>query len=261
MIHSVLAPQAQILPISDAELNWRKPLPDHRFGSYADLLKKFIDHEYESCFFQDVNQPKKQLVLRHDIDFDTHFALQAANTESRLGLKGTYFFLLRSNFYNVLAPADYENISQIREMGHHISIHFDPSIYEDFHKGLQREVQIFRDVFNQDVEIISLHRPNRFFQEFDAPIFGIEHTYQTKYFRDIKYISDSTGVWRYGHPCDTPEFAQQKTIHLLTHPIWWMLDGQSNLDKLTQYYKHRVQHLKSEFSNNCIPFRNINDSL
>ncbi|MCC6459895.1 MAG: hypothetical protein IT260_05475 [Saprospiraceae bacterium] len=224
-------------------------------------MKTILEHGYQSCFFRELSSPKKQLLLRHDIDFDTEFALQSALIESRLGIKATYFFLLRSNLYNVLAPKDYENICLIREMGHHISIHFDPSLYEDFHKGLQQEVQIFRDLFREDVDIISLHRPNTFFQEFDAPIFGIEHTYQSKYFRDIKYCSDSTGVWRFGHPFDSPEFSHQKTLHLLTHPIWWMLDGDSNLDKIARYYDDRVKALKSEFSNNCIPFRKIDENL
>lgn len=249
-----------VVPDQDVLQQWKTP--DNRFGSYEDFLKGFQTQGYRFTFFNEINQPKKQIALRHDIDFDTNFALQSALIESKLGIKATYFFLLRSNFYNILSPQDFENIQFIRKLGHCVSIHFDPSIYEDFHKGLQLEVDLFREIFYLDVNIISLHRPNTFFQELDQPIYGIEHTYQSKYFRDIKYFADSTGVWRFGHPFDSLEFSLQKSLHILIHPIWWMLDEpSSNLDKLKVYFEQRVQALKREFSNNCIPFRKINESL
>ena len=251
--------QQSVAPSEIEKASWRSP--DYRFGSYELFLQTFLDQGYSFCFFQELNDPKKQVVLRHDVDFDTAFALQSAKIESALGIKSTYFFLLRSNFYNIFSPEDFENIQRIRALGHEVSIHFDPSIYEDIHKGLQTEVRIFREFFGLEVEIISLHRPNTYFQEYDAPIFGIEHTYQSKYFRDIKYISDSTGVWRFGHPFDSTEFLQQKSLHILIHPIWWMLDGYSNFEKLRTYYAQRVEALKLDFFNNCIPFRKINESL
>lgn len=251
--------QQTVAPAEIEKENWK--LPDYRFGSYSVFLQAFLDQGYDFRFFPEINQTHGQIALRHDIDFDTNFALQSARIEAGLGIKATYFFLLRSNFYNIFSPEDYKNIEAIRELGHTVSIHFDPAIYEDFHKGLQTEVKLFREFFNLEVGIISLHRPNRFFQEFDAPIFGIEHTYQSKYFRDVKYFSDSTGVWRFGHPVNSAEFAQQKTLHVLIHPIWWMLEGQTNFDKLRAYYTQRVNALKSEFYNNCIPFRKINESV
>lgn len=252
-------PQHTIVPSEKDVIQWRSS--ENRFGSYEEFLKGFLNHGYSFCFFSELNHPKKQIALRHDIDFDTNFALQSALIESKLGIRATYFFLLRSNFYNILSPQDFENIEFIRKLGHCVSIHFDPSIYEDFHEGLQLEVSLFRDIFNLEVNIISLHRPNAFFQEMDQPIRGIEHTYQSKYFRDVKYFADSTGEWRFGHPFDSQEFHQQKSLHVLIHPIWWMLDGASNLDKLKQYFGHRVQSLKTDFSNNCIPFRKIHESL
>ena len=252
-------PQHTIAPPDKDTIQWKASA--NRFGSYEEFLKGFLSHGYTFGFFQELSHPKKQVALRHDIDFDTNFALQSALIESKLGIRATYFFLLRSHFYNILSPQDFENIQFIRKLGHCISIHFDPSIYEDFHKGLQMEMSLFRDIFNLEVNLISLHRPNTFFQEMDQPIHGVEHTYQSKYFRDVKYFADSTGVWRFGHPFDSQEFIQQKSLHILIHPIWWMLDGPSNLDKLKQYFGHRVQSLKTEFSNNCIPFRNIHESL
>jgi len=262
MVNFLLSQRQQTIQATEAAPPLIKPAtaaPSHsRFGCYEEFLQTCLEQGYQFCFFPELREPKHQITLRHDIDFDTGFALKAATIERQMGIKATYFFLLRSSMYNIFSPQDFENIQLIREMGHTITIHFDPSIYSDFHRGLQQEVALFRDIFNAEVGIVSLHRPNAFFQEYDAPIYGIEHTYQSKYFRDVKYISDSTGVWRFGHPFDTPEFMQQKSLHILIHPIWWMLDGESNVEKLRLYYSQRVDSLKADFSNNCIPFRKLN---
>lgn len=231
------------------------------FGCYKEFLSAFLERGYRFCFFFELCEPYAQIVLRHDIDFDTHLALRMATQEKELGVRSTFFFLLRSPMYNVLEPQDYENIQLIRAMGHVVSLHFDPTLYSDFEQGLRLEVEMFRSLFKTDVNIISLHRPSPFFQQYDAPIAGIEHTYQSHYFHKVKYISDSTGLWRYGHPFDTPEFDEKKSIHLLIHPIWWMIEGETNLDKLRFYYRQRVDALKANFSENCIPFRQLNGHL
>jgi hypothetical protein len=235
--------------------------PYNNLGSYEDFLASFQKQGYSFCFFHELAEPEKQVVLRHDVDFDTHFALRTAEIEAEMGIYSTYFFLVRSNFYNIFSNEDHSNILKIRELGHQISLHFDPVVYEDFQKGLLQEARIFQSCFEEEVKIISFHRPNKFFQEYDAPVHGIEHTYQSKYFRDVKYFSDSTGLWRFGHPVDSQEFAERKSLHVLIHPIWWIVPGHSNLFKLETYFASRIQNLKQEFSDNCIPFREIHGHI
>ncbi len=238
----------------------KQPLKNN-LGSYDAFLDAFQQQGYKSVFYSEMNQDPGQVILRHDIDFDTNFALNVARIEHAKGLKATYFFLMRSRFYNMFSLEDFNNILEIQSLGHHISVHFDPTTYEDFQAGLQKEIDMFAHYFDKKVEIISFHRPNEFFLQHDEPIAGVEHTYQSKYFRDIKYFSDSTGVWRYGCPTDSPEFRRGEALHVLTHPVWWVLNGATNLDKLRQYYSLRTDHLKQDFFNNCIPFRKIYATL
>jgi hypothetical protein len=239
-----------------------KPQPvngsSHDFPeTYEEFLEAFIQQGYEFIFFNELNASQRQLILRHDVDFDTRFALDAAIIEAEMGIRSTFFFLVRSSFYNILAPNDFENINRIKELGHKISVHFDPLIYDDVEEGLKQEVGIFQSCFQEEVDIISFHRPTESFRNLDTPLMGIEHTYQSKYFRDIKYFSDSTGVWRFGHPHESGEFSKKESLHILIHPIWWMVAGHSNLYKLETYFSQRIQKLKQEFSSNCIPFRQI----
>ncbi|MEZ5044584.1 MAG: hypothetical protein R2828_32110 [Saprospiraceae bacterium] len=233
----------------------------NNLGNYRDFIKAFLDRGYTPRLFTELSSPTGELLLRHDIDFDTGFALKTAQIETDLGIKSTYFFLLRSNFYNVLSPKVFDQILAIRDLGHEISIHFDPLVYENYQQGLKLEIETFQHLFGGKVNIISLHRPNDFFKNFDASINGVEHTYQSKYFRNIHYSSDSTGEWRFGHPHDSVAFSDRASMHVLIHPVWWMMNGVSNLEKLRLYYDQRVEELKNDFLINCIPFREIYETV
>ena len=147
--------------------------PATYLGDYRELLQGFLDEGYAFRFFGEQEKAEGEVILRHDIDFDTHMALKTAQIETDVGIQATYFFLLRSNFYNIFSATDFDQILAIRELGHKISIHFDPLIYQNFHQGLSQEIEIFERLFKEKVNIISLHRPNEFFQSYDAPIHGV----------------------------------------------------------------------------------------
>lgn len=230
-------------------------------NNYSEFLKQFLQQGYHFVFHDEIHTTSQAIFLRHDIDFDTELALRNGEIEHYLGIQSTYFFALRSEFYNPNTKRNLNNITRLQELGHRISLHFDPLLYEDFEAGLLQESTHFQNLFQVRVQIVSLHRPNPFFQNHDQPIATIEHTYQRKYFKTIKYFSDSTGVWRYGNPLDSDEFRQRRSLHLLTHPVWWMQDGADAKDKLKTHYKNRLQALKSEFSTHCIPFREIEHAL
>ncbi|SMO36005.1 polysaccharide deacetylase family protein [Solitalea koreensis] len=234
---------------------------ENNLGSYVSFVETQLRKGYEFISFSELSRPKKQIILRHDVDFDCQLAYQLAQLEENMGVKSTYFFLVSSDSYNVASKANFEAIKAIQGLGHTISIHFDPTVYTDFSKGLEVEVAFFEHFFDTKVNTISIHRPNSFFLEYDSPIMGIEHAYQSKYFKNIKYFADSTGEWRYGHPFESEEFEQGKTLQILIHPIWWVINGSSNLDKLKSYYAQKKIVMKEHIANNCKPFRDIYGEL
>ena len=64
----------------------------------------------------------------------------------------------------------------------------------------------------------------------------------------MAYISDSTGRWRYGHPIESVAFNARKPIQLLTHPIWWVQEGETPTEKLERW-------LYSDFHNNRLTLK------
>ena len=220
---------------------------------YLSLIQSFVDKGYEFKFFSDEIAEKKNLLLRHDVDFDVMLALTLAQHEHYNLIRSTYFFMLRSDSYNILTPQNIEAVKKINAMGHDISLHFDAVIYEDYSSGLLFELDLFNKLFGVYPKVISIHRPGKKFLE--GMDVGVSHTYEKKYLKDIKYISDSGGRFRYGHPIDSDAFLTNDSIHLLLHPIWWVTEGDINISKLKTYYKHRCDALSGHFSLNCVPWK------
>ena len=221
--------------------------------NYLNLIKSFKNIGYHFRGFDDEIQKNGDLLLRHDVDFDVSLALKLAEHESRIEVSSTYFFLIRSDSYNILSPQNFESIQQIKDLGHHISLHFDPLIYEDYLKGLENELDIFSKLFGFRPKVISIHRPNDDFLN-GVPL-GVAHTYERRFFKEIKYISDSGGKFKFGHPLDSEAFLRRESIHLLLHPIWWVTDQAGNIEKLKAHYQLRCRTLSDHFARNCIPWK------
>lgn len=227
-------------------------------NQYYILISNFLKNEYKTVFFNDLKN-KGSLILRHDIDFDIEYARQLSLIEDDLGVKSTYFFLMHSLSYNILEVSNLEKIKSIQSRGHQVSIHFDPTLYDDIEKGFQKEKDLFEMLFDVEVKYTSIHRPSEYFLNNSHPICGVSHTYQPEYFNDIKYFSDSQGEFRYGNPLDSDAFKNRDTIQLLTHPIWWVTKSNSPVSKLQEYLGYRVDKFKQHMGSNCIPYKKYLD--
>jgi hypothetical protein len=223
--------------------------------NYVSLLLSFLKKGYKVDFFSKTPPKKGVLILRHDVDFDVQYAYDMSLIEDQLGVKSTYFFLLHSKSYNLIEHNNMKLVRSIIERGHVASIHFDPTLYENIDEGFLREKNIFENLFDTKVEYISIHRPSSYFLNNNKTICGVNHTYQSAYFDEIRYFSDSQGVFRYGHPCLTQEFINLQSIQLLIHPIWWMTKSKDPVSKLHEYLERQNLALKEHIALNCQPFK------
>ncbi|NQU41027.1 MAG: hypothetical protein HQ523_13835 [Lentisphaerae bacterium] len=222
---------------------------------YRNLIKSFLERGYETAFFSQSPPETGALILRHDIDFDVGYAHQLSLVEDELGVHSTYFFLLTSRSYNLLEDKAREQIESIKSRGHRISLHFDPTIYSDVEHGAIKEKGIFENVFDTELDYISIHRPSEFYLNNPDAIAGMNHTYQPKYFEQVNYFADSQGKFRYGHPADSEPFRNMGTIQLLIHPIWWVTESSDVLSKLHEFLDYRIAQFQQHMSLNCKPYR------
>ena len=193
---------------------------------YRFLIQSFIDAGYSFRFFSDGFSQEKVVYLRHDIDFSLRYALPIAKEEKELKVQSTYFIQMDSTLYNPFDMNNKQLIDDIHKMGHQICLHIDETKVTNAFT-FEQYTTAFKVFFPYaNTNIISRHRPNP-----DIPISWINEqvidVYSKTYFKDIEYASDSRGEWRYGYPLDRPFFKSQKSIQLLTHPLWWYGSGSS----------------------------------
>jgi hypothetical protein len=237
-----------------------RSVPDFTAPGYAAILRCFLDLGYDVRAFETAQNDARHLVLRHDIDMSIQAASTIAEIESDLGLKATYFVLLRSDLYNPFSSENLLSLKQIAAMGHDVGLHFDASLYAADRKSLEqaasRECTILEALLEQRVRTISFHRPSEALLGLPGMIAGRRHTYEPYFFREMGYCSDSRGEWAYGHPLNHPEIGKGRALQLLTHPIWWT--GSDSIDRIARLNSLRIGRDRSfaeALAANCEPYR------
>jgi hypothetical protein len=222
--------------------------------AFAALIDAFCRQNYAFRFFDDLAE-RNSLYLRHDVDFSLALAAEMSDAERDLGVASTYFVLLSSNFYN---PASAENRAYARRItdnGCRLALHFNPEIHADVDAGFEQERAQFENLYETKLGIVSIHRPRGFLDDNNRPLGGVPHTYQDVYFKDMKYVADSGGSFRFGHPAETAEFAAGKNIHLNLHPIWWFGDfADSPTRRLRNWRASNRKFLESDIAANCTTY-------
>jgi len=168
-----------------------------------------------------LEQRKRYLILRHDIDFDVEAAHRMAQIEHEVGVSSTYAFLF-SGGCSPLGRLERTLIHEMVAMDHDIALHFDWSLVQgkrpqDTENLVMAERRMLEVAFNVTVHAISSHEPMR--SQTAVELGGLIDTYAPPYTATCKYLSDSTRTWREA-PIEQM-LPRHDRIQLLIHPIWW----------------------------------------
>lgn len=228
---------------------------------YSSLIVSILDTGYTVVDFDSEIKQNSQILLRHDIDFSLEAALDVARVENKIGVISSFYILVSSEFYNIFTRRSHEILSEIIDLGHEIGLHFDSSRYDNVFEKIDDlvnyECVILENVISKPINSISFHRPDMFFHGLDRKIAGRTHTYHPSFFKDIAYISDSGGAFKYGNPLDHHAFHDRKTIQLLTHPIWWpAVPVINNMQLVDVFLFDRTKFLKRHAELNCKNYSN-----
>ncbi|MAE81554.1 MAG: hypothetical protein CMB80_02370 [Flammeovirgaceae bacterium] len=202
------------------------------YKHYEECLVLAKSRGYDFFRFCDYEMSKKSskfVFLRHDVDHSLDLAMKMAEIENRIGVRATYFVRLHSKKYNILSLESTQKLNLLKEMGHEIGFHYEPSYASAANKEVDKSFSIdlatLENCIDEKIVSVSPHEPTR------EGTFVIDErlmnknglTYQAYsdiFVRDLKYISDSSCHWREG--CmhgfivnDVPKLC------ILTHPFWW----------------------------------------
>ncbi len=209
------------------------------YNEYKTLINTSLEKGYVFSDYVDVDNYEKVIILRHDIDLSPEKALKIAEIEYELGVKSIYFLLLSTNFYNVFSKETSKIISEIIDMGHNIGLHFDEQRYEtnsidQIKKHIYREKEILEIALDVKIEAVSMHIPSRRILDSFIELDKIVNSYSYKYFKEMKYLSDSLMNWR-ENPIEAIANNKYDKLHILTHPFWYSNKKESAKNKMEKF--------------------------
>jgi UDP-GlcNAc3NAcA epimerase len=234
-------------------------------ASYAEMVRRIQERGYQFVSFPEakarIEDGQPFALMRHDIDMSLEAALRMAHLEGELGVQSTYFFLVRTDHYNVFSQDGSDAVSRILDQGHNLGLHFDCASYaadlpsKDLAQACKREASMLEDWFGKPVSIVSYHRPDvRVLTgdpAFSAPL---PHTYMDLFRSRIRYISDSGGRWGHGSPTASREFRRGLPLHILVHPIWWLEQPTPAYETLLRLIDLKTNSLECSIARNCKVF-------
>jgi len=191
---------------------------------YENILLTGITNNYEFRFFEDFRK-NKTILLRHDIDVNPTFALRIAKIEHELAVRSTFFFMLRSPFYNLFSRSVHKIVKEILEMNHAIGLHYDAAFtIENIQEDINFQIEILEKTFETKVSTVSFHQPSKDVIANKVKINQI-NTYDSNDMKGVFYMSDSNANWKENNPIEIIESGNYLSIQILTHPIWWVKDN------------------------------------
>lgn len=223
---------------------------DFTLSNYRCLLR-LVKQNYVFRSYTDFSKKEKFIIWRHDIDVSLHQALKLAKIEHDEGIKALYCLHLHNMFYNIFEREITDIIKEIIVLGHQIGLHFDPEYYglkddvELLNKYLLREKQILNDIFNCEIDVFSFHNPTPLALKCDDWEYGDIINAYAKYFREeVGYCSDSNGYWRFRRLEDVLKIANDKRLHILTHPVYWQEEVMSPKERIWLCIEGRAEKTK-----------------
>jgi hypothetical protein len=196
---------------------------------YREMLRAGKAAGYCFAGFNDIGELRRAggraCLLRHDCDNDLVAAARLAEIEAEEHVRGTYFVMLRSAMYNLLAPTNVALVRCILAAGHWLGLHFDESVVgsvadERLVALVEQERALLSDEFSCPVAVVSFHQPGRRILE-NRVKFACVNTYDRELLSGFHYTSDSNLIFRGGDPIELFTEATHTHLQVLTHPEWW----------------------------------------
>ncbi len=191
------------------------------------------------------------IYLRHDLDHSLSLAYEMALLEKELNVRSTYFVQSHADFYNPFTDSGTKLLREIKNMGHEIGFHYDLNYYKkngiDFNKGFLMEKNLIENLIGNEIRSAARHFPHKEIagqESFSVSEFSLYDAYSPLFIKSLKYISDSGHSWREGCVCQ--HLHKKQDMQVLTHPVWWMGEGNSWQKKLKKEGEVQAKTLTRE---------------
>jgi len=213
---------------------------------------------YNIVKFSDIKSATESFcVIRHDVEYSIDRAYKLAKLEYELGIQTTYLFQIRNNCYNTLSTKNTPIIRKIYNMGHTIGLHVHTGLlhnYNNISELIKQDINILSNSIGIDMNVFSFHRPTIDMLLLNLKIKGFINAYDNLYFHaykgraprnlQVKYISDSNHMWKYGYPTST----NYPKLQLNFHPFSWTKKGYENTPNFKTLINERNKEMVTSIS-------------
>ena len=201
---------------------------DFTLDNYKRLIELAKEKGFEFILHKDEFVPeRKDIIWRHDVEFEPDIALKMAEIESKAGVQATYFFQLHSPYYNLFDEHYSKVFHQIKDWGHHCGLHFDCHYWgiKD-EKELDEYIALDNLYLEKNLGIkmdtFSFHNTTPFTQSCLAYRYGGLINVYSSYFKEhYDYCGDSLGYWRFDRLEDVLNDDKIQHLQVLTHDGNW----------------------------------------
>lgn len=201
---------------------------DFTLENYQRLIRLAKEKGFQFILHKDEFVPeRKDIIWRHDVEFEPDIALKMVEIEHDEGVQATYFFQLHSPYYNVIDSHYREVFHQIKNLGHCVGLHFDSAYWGITDESQLNDYIILDKVYlekNMDVEIdtFSFHNTTPFTQScLEYRYGGLINVYSSYFKEHYNYCGDSLGYWRFDRLEDVLNDENVKHLQVLTHDANW----------------------------------------
>ncbi len=235
---------------------------------YAEIVKLAKDMGFQFILHKDEYvESRKDIIWRHDVEFSPDIALKMAEIENKLGVQATYFFQIHSEFYNTLERYMSDILYKIKDLGHHIGLHYDSHYYnvndeETLERTLRIDKNYFEQVFDLKLDTFSFHETTPFILSCQKESYGgMLNVYSKKIKDKYQYCADSTGFWRYEILDEVLRDETVRHLQVLTHDAMWSESVLSPRQRVRSSIQDNAERVKAQYDQILIDFgaKNIDD--
>lgn len=236
------------------------PDRDFTLAHYREILQRIAASHGTLSFGEAVPLGRRLLererfvLMRHDVELSLDDAVTMAEADRAAGVRSTFFLQLGAE-YNLFEPESAERVRRLLALGHDLGLHYDLGLLEsggaDPARLARRMIDLMEDFFATEIRAASPHMPMRSGRLLEIP--GVVDAYDPLYFSEIKYVSDSTQVWREG--VVTSLLDRHDRIQLLTHEYLWSEEGHGFDVQLLREAARKFERLRRRAEENIVRFR------
>ncbi len=232
---------------------------DFTIENYERIINIAVENGFQFILHKDdFNEDRKDVIWRHDVEFSPDVALKMAKIEHNAGVNTTYFFQLHCDYYNILSTYNTNILHEIKNMGHHIGLHFDVHYYSikavtDLDKFISLDRNYFEKVFNIELNTFSFHNTNEFILSCENYKYGgLINVYSDFFKKNYQYCADSTGIWRYDILDKVLSDDNVKHLQVLIHDAMWSEKVLSPKKRVKKAFQDNADRIKKIYENSKI---------